>query len=125
MAVKTVTSASFADEVLMANVPVLVDFYADWCGPCRMLRPTLEAISEERADVKVAAINIDENPDLADEFGISSIPCVILFKNGAEADRSIGLIRAPLPARRYGRRVARPPCSIIPHAPRREKRAGA
>ena len=91
MAVKTVTSASFADEVLMANVPVLVDFYADWCGPCRMLRPTLEAISEERADVKVAAINIDENPDLADEFDITSIPCVILFKNALEADRRIGL----------------------------------
>ena len=91
MAVKTVTSASFADEVLMANVPVLVDFYADWCGPCRMLRPALDAIAEERTDVKVVAVNIDENPDLADEFGISSIPCVILFKNGAEADRSIGL----------------------------------
>ena len=91
MAVTTVTSGSFEREVINSDIPVLVDFYADWCGPCRMLRPTLEAISEERADVKVAAINIDENPDLADEFGISSIPCVILFKNGAEADRSIGL----------------------------------
>ena len=92
MAVKTVTSASFADEVLMANVPVLVDFYADWCGPCRMLRPALEQLSEERSDVKVVAVNIDENPDLADDFDVTSIPCVILFKNGAEADRSIGLV---------------------------------
>jgi len=92
MAVKTITEATFKEEVLQAAQPVLVDFYADWCGPCRMLRPTLEALSEERADVKFAAVNIDENPDLADEFDISSIPCVILFKNGAEADRSIGLV---------------------------------
>lgn len=91
MAVKTVTEANFADEVLMSQVPVLVDFYADWCGPCKMLRPTLDAISEERTDVAVAAVNIDENPDLADEFDISSIPCVILFNKGAEVDRSIGL----------------------------------
>lgn len=92
MAVKTLTEATFKEEVLQAAQPVLVDFYADWCGPCRMLRPTLEELSEERTDVKFAAINIDENPDLADEFDISSIPCVILFKNGAEADRSIGLV---------------------------------
>lgn len=92
MAVKTLTEATFKEEVLQAAQPVLVDFYADWCGPCRMLRPTLEELSEERTDVKFAAINIDENADLADEFDISSIPCVILFKNGAEADRSIGLV---------------------------------
>lgn len=92
MAVKTVTGASFNSEVLQANLPVLVDFYADWCGPCRMLRPTLEQISDERADVIVMAVNIDENPELADEFDITSIPCVILFKGGMEADRSIGLV---------------------------------
>lgn len=92
MAVTTVTSGSFEREVINSDIPVLVDFYADWCGPCRMLRPTLEAISEERSDVKVAAVNIDENPDLADEFDITSIPCVILFKNALEADRSIGLV---------------------------------
>lgn len=91
MAVKTVDINSFETEVINAGVPVLADFYADWCGPCKMLRPVLDAIAAERTDVKVVAVNIDENPDLADEFDISSIPCVILFKNGAEADRSIGL----------------------------------
>ena len=91
MAVLTVTGDSFEKEVINSSVPVLADFYADWCGPCRMLRPSLDAIAEERTDVKVVAINIDDEPELADEFDISSIPCVILFKNGAEADRSIGL----------------------------------
>ena len=92
MSVITVNENTFEKEVILADKPVLVDFYADWCGPCRMLRPTLEAIADERSDVKVAAVNIDENPDLADEFDIASIPCVILYQNGAEADRSIGLV---------------------------------
>lgn len=92
MAVKTVTEETFEAEVRNAAVPVLADFYADWCGPCRMLRPALEQLSEERSDVKVVAVNIDENPELADDFDVTSIPCVILFKNGAEADRSIGLV---------------------------------
>ena len=92
MSVITVNENTFEKEVILADKSVLVDFYADWCGPCRMLRPTLEAIADERSDVKVAAVNIDENPDLADEFDIASIPCVILFQNGAEADRSIGLV---------------------------------
>ena len=91
MAVKTITTETFANEVLKSEIPVLVDFYADWCGPCKMLRPTLEELSAERSDVKFAAINIDDNPEMADEYGISSIPCVILFKNGAETERSIGL----------------------------------
>ena len=92
MAVKNVTFDNFNEEVLQAELPVLADFYADWCGPCRMLRPSLEQISDERTDVIVAAVNIDENPELADDYDISSIPCVILFKNGVEADRSIGLV---------------------------------
>ena len=92
MAVKTVTEETFEAEVRNAAVPVLADFYADWCGPCRMLRPALEQLSEERSDVKVVAVNIDEHPELADDFDVTSIPCVIRFKNGAEADRSIGLV---------------------------------
>ncbi len=91
MAVIEVTGASFEKEVVQSDRPVLADFYANWCGPCRMLRPTLEAIADERQDIKVVSINIDEEDDLADAFGISSIPCLVLIKNGKEADRSVGL----------------------------------
>lgn len=91
MAVIEVTGASFVKEVVQSDRPVLADFYANWCGPCRMLRPTLEAIADERQDIKVVSINIDEEDDLADAFGISSIPCLVLIKNGKEADRSVGL----------------------------------
>ena len=90
MAVIEVTGASFEKEVVQSDRPVLADFYANWCGPCRMLRPTLEAIADERQDIKVVSINIDEEDDLADAFGISSIPCLVLIKNG-KADRSVGL----------------------------------
>ena len=72
MKVLTVTGDSFEKEVINSSVPVLADFYADWCGPCRMLRPSLDAIAEERTDVKVVAINIDDEHELADEFDISS-----------------------------------------------------
>lgn len=91
MAVIEVTGASFEKEVVQSDRPVLADFYANWCGPCRMLRPTLEAIADERQDIKVVSINIDEEDDLADAFGISSIPCLVLIKDGREADRSVGL----------------------------------
>ena len=91
MAVIEVTGASFEKEVVQSDRPVLADFYANWCGPCRMLRPTLEAIADERQDIKVVSINIDEEDDLADAFGISSIPCLVLIKDGKEADRSVGL----------------------------------
>ncbi len=92
MAVKEVNETNFSSEVLQSDIPVLVDFYADWCGPCRMLRPSLEEIAGERSDIKVAAVNVDENIDLAEEYNVASIPCVVLFKNGAEADRSIGFV---------------------------------
>ena len=92
MAVKEVNETNFSSEVLQSDIPVLVDFYADWCGPCRMLRPSLEEIAGERSDIKVAAVNVDENIDLAEEYNVASIPCVVLFKNGAEADRSVGLV---------------------------------
>ena len=90
MNIKEVTQETFEAEVLHADVPVLADFNADWCGPCRMLKPLLDEIAARRSDCKVVSINIDEEMDLAEQYDVSSIPCVILFKNGVEAERSIG-----------------------------------
>ncbi len=92
MAVVKITSRNFETEVLQSEKPVLVDFWASWCGPCRMLSPLVEKLSEETDAVKVASIDVDSEDILAAKYGISSIPCLILFKNGAEADRSVGLI---------------------------------
>jgi len=90
MNIKEVTQETFEAEVLRADVPVLADFNADWCGPCRMLKPLLDEIAARRSDCKVVSINIDEEMDLAEQYDVSSIPCVVLFKNGVEAERSIG-----------------------------------
>ena len=85
-------SKNFENEVLRSDVPVIVDFNADWCGPCRMLAPVLEQVAAENDGFKVAAVNVDENEDIAFEYGISSIPCLIVFKDGQEVKRSVGLI---------------------------------
>ncbi|MBQ1537782.1 MAG: thioredoxin [Ruminococcus sp.] len=85
-------SKNFENEVLRSDVPVIVDFNADWCGPCRMLGPVLEQVAAENDGFKVAAVNVDENEDIAFEYGISSIPCLIVFKDGQEVKRSVGLI---------------------------------
>ena len=92
MAVVEVTSANFDEVVGKSEVPVLVDFWASWCGPCKMLSPIVDAVSEEVEGVKVGKVNVDEEGDLAAKFGINSIPCLILFKNGEEAGRSVGMI---------------------------------
>ncbi len=86
---KQITGAEFKKEVLESKEPVLVDFYADWCGPCKMLAPIMDDISKEH---KVFKINTDEESDLAMEYGIMSIPCVIAFKDGKEINRSVGLV---------------------------------
>ena len=90
MAVIKVTTADFENVVLKSDKPVLVDFNADWCGPCRMLAPLLEEIAASRDDIKVVSVNVDDEGELAAQFGISSIPCIIAFKDGAEKKRSIG-----------------------------------
>ena len=90
--ITTVTKDNFAQEVLDADKPVLVDFWAAWCMPCKMLSPVIDAVAEERKDVKICKINIDEEQELAIRFGIMSIPTVMVFKGGKVAGKSIGLV---------------------------------
>lgn len=91
MATKIVTDASFQSDVLGAPGPVLVDFWAEWCGPCRMIGPSLEELSVELGDeVTIFKLNIDENPDTPTRYGVRGIPTMILFKNGAPAATKVG-----------------------------------
>ena len=90
MAVIKVTTDNFEKEVLNSDVTVLADFNADWCGPCRMLKPIVEEIASENPNIKVVSINIDEEDELADEYDVSSIPCLVVFKDGVEFERSVG-----------------------------------
>ena len=92
MAEIILTKENFEGEVLNSDKPVLVDFWATWCGPCRMLAPIIEEIAEENDSVKVGKVNVDEQPELAVQFGIQSIPTLILFKNGKAVDTSLGYV---------------------------------
>ena len=83
---------TFEDEVLDSDKPVLVDFWATWCGPCRMLGPVVKQIAEENPDIKVCKVNVDDEGQLAMQFNVSSIPTVIAFKDGLEVNRSIGFV---------------------------------
>ena len=87
-----VTSKTFKDEVLNSDRKVLVDFYADWCGPCNMIHPILEEIAEENPDIKVVQINIDNETNLSVEYGAMSIPLLVVFENGKEVDRNVGVV---------------------------------
>ena len=82
MAVINITKENFAQEVLHSEKPVLLDFWASWCGPCRMLSPVVDEVAEERTDVKVGKVNVDEQQTLAQMFSIMSIPTMLVFKNG-------------------------------------------
>lgn len=86
------STATFADMVLRAKTPVLVDFYADWCGPCQRLSPILEQVAAELPDARVVKVNVDQNPELAAHYNISSIPAMMVFKNGRVVDQTVGLV---------------------------------
>jgi len=90
---KELTSATFDAEVLQSDVPVLVDFWAPWCGPCRMMGPIVDAVAEKYAGrVKVCKVNVDEAGDIAGKFGVRSIPTLIIFKGGQQAETVVGAL---------------------------------
>lgn len=90
MSVIKISKENFASEVLNSNKPVLLDFYADWCGPCRMVGPIVSEIANERNDVKVGKINVDEQPELAAQFPVMSIPMLAVIKNGKLENQVVG-----------------------------------
>ena len=90
MAALTINRENFNEEVLRSDKPVLLDFWASWCGPCRMVGPILEEIARERPDIKVGKINVDEQGELAQQFGVMSIPTLVVMKNGQIANKAVG-----------------------------------
>ena len=92
MSVLTITQNNFENEVLKSDKPVLLDFWATWCGPCRMLSPVVDEIAEENPQIKVGKINVDEEGDLAASFGVMSIPTLVVIKNGQVVNQSVGVV---------------------------------
>ncbi len=89
--ITTITKDNFENEIVKADKPVLVDFWASWCGPCRMLSPTIDEIAEEHPEIKVCKINIDDEAELAIRHGVMSVPTLMLFKNGEIAQTAVGV----------------------------------
>ncbi len=92
MALININTDNFEEEVLGAEQTVLLDFWAEWCGPCMMLAPLLHEVADENADITVGKVNVDEEPELAQAYGISSIPTLVVIKDGKEVNRSVGVI---------------------------------
>ena len=90
MSAININKSNFQNEVMNSDKPVLLDFWAPWCGPCRMVVPIVEEIARERSDIRVGKINVDENPELAGQFGVMSIPTLVVMKNGRIVNRSMG-----------------------------------
>ena len=100
------TESNFDAEVLQSDLPVFVDFYADWCGPCKMMSPVIDKMADEFAGrIKVGKVNVDENGDLAVKYGIMSIPNMVFFKNGEVVDRIVGAIPKPQMQARFEKNV--------------------
>ena len=95
MAVINLTNLNFEDEVMRSDKPVLIDFFATWCGPCRMVSPLIDEIAEERSDVKVCKVDVDEQGELAAQFGVSSIPTLVVVKSGKVTAQNIGAVPKP------------------------------
>ena len=91
MSVITITAENFEREVISSEKPVLLDFWAEWCGPCRMLSPIVDEIAKENDTIKVGKVNVDDEPDLAQRFGIMSIPTLLVFKEGKLINKSVGV----------------------------------
>ena len=92
MEITKVTNANFEEEVLNSDKTVLIDFYADWCGPCKMFAPVVEAVAAENEDVKVVKVNVDNAQDLAIKYQVMSIPTTVVIKNGQEVNRVVGMV---------------------------------
>ena len=90
MSVINITQTNFQEEVMKSDHPVLLDFWASWCGPCRMVAPVVEEIAAERPDIKVGKVNVDEQPELAGRFGVMSIPALVVMKDGKVVNQALG-----------------------------------
>ena len=91
MSVLNITDTNFESEVLSSEQPILIDFWASWCGPCRMLSPVIDKIADKVSDIKIGKVNVDEQPELARQFGVMSIPTLVVMKNGQVTQQSVGV----------------------------------